>query len=589
MSSRWGAGLFHGCARRSDGSLWCWGFNSTGQVGDGTLTTRYAPVRVTALGTSTAAIAVGSYSTCARRVDGKLLCWGSNTAGQLGDGGYVQSKTPRLVLGLQCECGDGVCSRSETKASCPIDCRQASCGDGQCTGSETHTSCARDCAASASYTALSAGTWHACAGRADGSLWCWGKGSIGSSATTWRASPVRVTAFGSGAAPPVEQGTFDSVGCALRPDGSLWCWGKSAVGQVGDGTTATRATPVRLTALGTTVAEVKVGTRHNCARRTDGSLWCWGSNVSGQIGIDPNLTAYSPTPVAALGTTVLQVSVGGSHTCARRTDGSLWCWGSNGEGALGDGTTVSRSAPLPVVALGTSVVEVAAASDMTCARRTDGSLWCWGSGYLGALGDGTTISHFSPAPVTALGTSVAQVRTGGLANVCARRTNGSLWCWGYNGAGQLGDGSTDYATNYYRALPVQVAVLGTSVVDVALGLYHGCARRTDGSVWCWGDNTNAQLGTAATVAPLTSTPVPLAPCGDGICSLPELQSGGCAADCTATCGDCVCDGVLEDAASCPADCVAGNTCTPGTCGNGKCDATENCQLCATDCGTCYPF
>ncbi|MBK8482340.1 MAG: hypothetical protein IPL40_14445 [Proteobacteria bacterium] len=573
------AGVNHACARKADGTVWCWGRNFGGAL----------PVQVTDLETTTAALAAGAYATCARRTDGKLWCWGSNNAGQLGDGLYLGSSTPHAALGLQCECGDGVCSRSETRATCPVDCRQESCGDGKCTAAETPSTCSKDCAALPIHSGLSVGYMHACANRTDGSLWCWGTGYLGDDLVPpSRTSPVRVTAFGTGAVALVESATR---GCARRANGTLWCWGRGVssgggVVQVGDGTSLTRATPVAITALGSTVADIAVEKDGYCARRTDGRLWCWGANASEEPGADP----LSVRLVSALGTTVAQVAVGEGHTCARRTDGSLWCWGSNGNGALGDGTLITRYVPMAVTALGTSVAGVVAGFNFTCARRTDGTAWCWGSNESGRLGDGTTVQRLGPTKVTALGSSVAKLAAGYGPSACARRTDGSLWCWGRNSSGQLGDGSSGYSsTMAYSATPVPVVVLGTSVVEVGLGSLHSCARRVDGSVFCSGSNTGGQLGTDATIDATSSTPLPLAPCGDGICSLPERQSGGCAADCAATCGDCVCDGVIEDAASCPADCVAGNTCTPGTCGDGKCDATESCQLCASDCGSCYPF
>ncbi|MBK6849448.1 MAG: hypothetical protein IPG96_18625 [Proteobacteria bacterium] len=285
--------------------------------------------------------------------------------------------------------------------------------------------------------------------------------------------------------------------------------------------------------------------------------------------------------MTALGTTVARVATASNYSCVRRTDGSLWCWGLNNYGRLGDGTTMTRLSPTAITAMGTLAATVALGGHQTCATGTDGSLWCWGMNSYGQLGDGTTISRATPTRVTAMGTTVAAVAVGVL-HSCARRTDGSMWCWGDNYYGQLGD-----RTSINRLVPTRVTALGTTVTEIALGGSHSCARRSDGSVWCWGDNSYGALG--APVGASVWQPTALDTCGDGVCGFGEAQSGGCPGDCATTCGDCVCDGVLEDAASCPADCVAGNTCTAGTCGNGKCDATENCQLCATDCGTCYPF
>ncbi|MBK6847196.1 MAG: hypothetical protein IPG96_06515 [Proteobacteria bacterium] len=164
-----------------------------------------------------------------------------------------------------------------------------------------------------------------------------------------------------------------------------------------------------------------------------------------------------------------------------------------------------------------------------------------------------------------------------------RRSDGSLWAWGYDNWGELGKGVAIGGA----ALPAAVTSLGTSVAEIAAGYAHTCALRTDGSLRCWGLNTNSQVG--ATLGGAAWAPTAPTRCGDGLCELNERLSGGCAADCATTCGDCVCDGVLEDAASCPTDCVAGNTCSsPAVCGNQRCDAGETCSQCAADCGTCYP-
>ncbi|MBI4705937.1 MAG: RCC1 repeat-containing protein, partial [Deltaproteobacteria bacterium] len=143
-----------------------------------------------------------------------------------------------------------------------------------------------------------------------------------------------------------------------------------------------------------------------------------------------------------------------TYTCAVKADGTLWCWGSNGCGQLGDGTTQDKSSPVQVLALGTSAVAVAAGCDYTCAVKADGTLWCWGYNYYGQLGDGTTQDKSLPVEVKALGKTVAAVAVGER-HTCAVKTGGTLWCWGYNGTGQLGDGTTQDKTS-----PVQVMALG---------------------------------------------------------------------------------------------------------------------------------
>ncbi|MBK6847409.1 MAG: RCC1 repeat- and reductase domain-containing protein [Proteobacteria bacterium] len=266
--------------------------------------------------------------------------------------------------------------------------------------------------------------------------------------------------------------------------------GRNEYGQLGDGTTVDRASPVAVTALGTApaVESVTLGYFHSCARRADGTLWCWGRNYYGQLGDGTTVDRPSPVAVTALGTAVAEVALGAYHSCARRADGSLACWGTNWSGQLGDGTTVNRPSPVAVTALGTTVAEVALGGAHSCARRANGSLWCWGAERWASSATARRVPH-SPVAITALGTAVAQVALGG-SHSCARRADGSLWCWGLNDDGQLGDGTTGFS----HTSPMAVPALGTAVAQVALGGNHSCVRRADGSLWCWGLNDDGQLG-----------------------------------------------------------------------------------------------
>jgi alpha-tubulin suppressor-like RCC1 family protein len=220
--------------------------------------------------------------------------------------------------------------------------------------------------------------------------------------------------------------------------------------------------PVQVTALGSSVVGVATGTSHTCARKSDGTLWCWGSNFTGQIGSGATIHPQpSPVQVADLGANVTTVAAGDGHTCAHKSDGTLWCWGSNSNGQVGQGASTRQYSPLQVTALGTNVVAVAAGGLHTCVRKSDDTLWCYGGNTYGQLGIGTTLSS-SPVQVAALGTNVAEVVTA-YQYTCARKGDGSLWCWGLNSSGQTGDGtaagtSCDGGTRVCRLSPVAVAL-----------------------------------------------------------------------------------------------------------------------------------
>ena len=299
---------------------------------------------------------------------------------------------------------------------------------------------------------IAAGSGHTCARKADGTLWCWGantKGQLGDGTTNDSPVPVQVSALG---ATVVDIAAGYEHTCARRTDGTLWCWGGNGGGELGNGTTNDSLVPVQVGALGATVAGVAAAWAHACARKTDGTLWCWGSGGEG---------TYSKVPmqVSALGATVAGVAAGRWHTCARKADGTLWCWGANTNGQVGDGTTNWSFVPVQVSALGTAVVGVAAGSDHTCARVADSTLWCWGANDFGELGDGTTNMSLVPVQVSALGAAVVDVVAAvGYSHTCARKTDGTLWCWGGNSGGQLGDGTTNDSP-----MPVQVPLsLGTA-------------------------------------------------------------------------------------------------------------------------------
>jgi alpha-tubulin suppressor-like RCC1 family protein len=346
---------------------------------------------------------------------------------------------------------------------------------------------------------VSAGYNDTCVRKVDGTAWCWGFdgiGELGDGTTNDSSIPVAAITVGGGVA-EVSTGEFHT--CARKTDGTLWCWGYDADGELGDGTTNGSFPPEQVS---TNVAQVSTGYLHTCAVKSDGSVWCWGQNGSGQLGDGTTTTRTSPVPVMGLGGPVTQVSAGDDHTCALKSDGTVWCWGGNVLGQLGDGTTSGRATPAAVPALGSAVVEVSANDQFACARKTDGTLWCWGGNTDGELGNGTLNNATTPVQVTALGNSVAEVSAGDNGG-CALKTDGSLWCWGSNFHGNVGDGTTTR-----RLSPVPVTTLGNSVVEVSCGV-HTCARKTDGTVWCWGFNSNGQLGDGTTTDNSTPVKVPI--------------------------------------------------------------------------------
>ena len=288
--------------------------------------------------------------------------------------------------------------------------------------------------------------------------------------------------------------------CALTAAGGVRCWGDNFFGQLGDGTTTERHTPVDVTGLTSGVAAVSAGGLHTCAVTTAGGLKCWGRNITGSVGDGTSTDRHVPVDVSGLTSGVAAVSTGVEHTCALTTAGGLKCWGYNEFGPLGDGTTANRHVPVDVSGLSSGVAAVSMGFQHTCALTTAGGLKCWGLNSYGQLGDGTTTERHTPVDVTGLTSGVAAVSAGGL-HTCAVTTAGGLKCWARNLFGQLGDGTT---TN--RHTPVDVTGLTSGVAAVSAGPEHTCALTTAGGLKCWGRNLFGQLGNGSSDSGAHDTP-----------------------------------------------------------------------------------
>ena len=353
-------------------------------------------------------------------------------------------------------------------------------------------------AASGPWSVVSAGNEHTCAVNTGKSLYCWGNntgGAVGDgSSGNDRPAPTRVGA--SGVWVTVSAGGAHT--CAITTGKSLYCWGFSNSGQVGDGTTTQRPSPKKIGTSGVW-ANVSAGGAHTCAISTGKSLYCWGRNNEGQIGDGtfgtPANDRHAPKKIGSSGVWA-GVSAGTLHTCAVTTGKSLYCWGDNQAREIGDGTT-DTPRPLPSRVGGSGVWALAAGGDFhTCAITTGKSLYCWGFNGSGQIGDGTTTS---PRPLpTKIGTSgvwvgVSASGINGNAHTCATTTANSLYCWGYNADGQIGDGTV--GTN--RPSPKKIGTSGVWTGSSG-GTAHTCAISTGKSLYCWGRNQHGQVGDGTT-------------------------------------------------------------------------------------------
>ncbi len=333
---------------------------------------------------------------------------------------------------------------------------------------------------------VSAGASHSCTVTPDGDMYCWGHnqfGQLGDGTTTTRAiarrvfPPERVFAISAGA----------NFTCAIADDGlrSVLCWGTNNVGQLGVGPPLTQfAMPTRVP-LPPSAATIATGDNHVCVALTTGRVFCWGNNDQGQLGSRPTPTfLFSALPLQIPGMAgALAVAAARNHSCALMRDGSVRCWGANSSLQLGDGTAAIRDGFVTVVDL-IDARQIDAASNRTCVATRGGQVRCWGR-------DGLSLD--TPRPVAiALGTTIAQVDVG-LGHQCARTTTGRVLCWGDNTHGQLGDGTTSNRA----AATASVVELPSPAVDVSAGIAHSCAYLRDTSVWCWGYNLTFATGAPA--------------------------------------------------------------------------------------------
>lgn len=320
--------------------------------------------------------------------------------------------------------------------------------------------------ARADVAVVTAGAFHNLTVDGDGRVWASGMntfGQLGDGTTTDRSSPVQVAGLSGVIA--VSAGAYHSL--AVRADGSVWAWGWNGFGQLGDGTTVERHVPVRVGGFAAQGGvKVAAGAFHSLALTTDGSARAWGWNGYGQLGNGTSVDQHVPVEVTGL-RGAASVSTGAYHSLALRSDGSVASWGWNAFGQLGDGTTVDRLRPVTVAGM-TGVVSLGRGAWFhSMAVAADGKAWAWGWNGFGQLGDGTTVERHAPVRVAVPGLVAT---AGGLFHSLGVDASGRVRAWGWNGLGQLGDGTT-----VDRHLSVAVRLPAGAVVSVAAGAYHSVA------------------------------------------------------------------------------------------------------------------
>jgi alpha-tubulin suppressor-like RCC1 family protein len=484
------AGHYYSAAIKSDGTLWSWGYNGNGQLGDGTHTQRSAAVQEASSSTDWQDIACGGYHTVARKHDDSVWSWGRNNDGQLGDGSYSDRPVPAkitLVSGVwkRIFAGDGNSAMLDANGSLYVfgSNNYAKLGDGTY---EHRNIPVRLDANVSGWAAIAIGNIFSVALDSNGVLWSWGdnaRGELGNAQTTTRLLPAEQMQH----ALWRQVATSSRFSAAIRDDGTLWLWGENNNGQLGDGTRTYRVEPVQEITHASDWKMVALGQSYTVALKNDGTIWGWGYNGHGELGDGTTALRVSPVQESSFSTDWTAVSTGFYHTVALKNDGTIWGWGYNGHGELGDGTTTSRRMPVQENSGATDWVALDAGGYHTAALKNNGTLWSWGYNGNGELGDGTTTSRTSPVQENSVATDWSAV-SAGFYHTVALKNNGTLWAWGRNSDGQLGD-----STRTQRSIPTQEATGSTNWRAISAGGYHTIGAKTDDSLWLWGANNEGQL------------------------------------------------------------------------------------------------
>ncbi|RME17565.1 MAG: hypothetical protein D6797_02270 [Bdellovibrio sp.] len=430
-------GANHNCLTDTSGQVFCLGMNSVGQMGNYTTKNNSGyPTQITSL-SNVASVSVGYQSNCSLPLSkmGLIYCWGSNEFGQLGYTSNSKS-TPTDITGL----GSGILS-------------------------------------------LTTGPYHGCAVLSDGTAKCagWGGRRLGLGNNTWKSKVIPQTVVNLSNAIDIQLGFNHS--CALLSNGDVMCWGNNgSYGTLGDGTTNHQTSAVLLPGIHN-VIQIAAGYYHNCAVKSDKTLWCWGRNTYGQLGLGDTTHRLSPTQVL---TNVEQVVTGQDFTCARLTSGNVQCWGRNNYWQTGN--TASTANVLSPFNTGVnSAIYIAASSTTACAVLNTGSITCWGYNGFGNMGNGTSGSKNAPTSVSGITTATQIVGTYGA--MCALLSDGSVQCWGRNYSKELGQ--IDILLS-----KTPLTVPGISGPQKLLSSSNGnsfCAYFSNNSVKCWGANESSQL------------------------------------------------------------------------------------------------
>ena len=504
------AGYYHSAALRTNGTVYAWGYNNYGQLGDGTLTTRTNPVQVLNI-LNAINIAAGDYHTVVRTIDG-VWGWGENNYGQLGDGTYTYCvnvvQVSNLTTAVSVAAGRysslAVLS-NETVNSWGYN-SNGQLGDGTTATRYTPILVSN----LVGVTRAAGGYYHNVALMSNGTVRGWGYnsyGQLGDGSFNNRYIPVVVSNLDG--VSKIAAGMYHSV--ALQSNGTIYAWGYNNYGQLGDGTTGLKSNATQVVNL-TDAIEIAAYGYDTFAIRSNGTVWGWGYNTYGQLGNARTTSTNQPVQMTNM-TAAVSVACGYYHSLVVRSDGTVWACGRNNYYQGGNGSTATWSIPVQVSNLVDGVVAVAAGEYHSVALKSDGTVWTWGYNNYGQLGDGTTNTRSKPIQMSNVVSAVAIGANG--SQTLVTLSDGRVLACGFNNYGQLGNDGTPYKTRCVQVVGMEGGSLGMSLVSAdqsAMTYDPGTLSENMAYVWqiiatdSRGASSTGTLWTFRTTAGLAAAP-----------------------------------------------------------------------------------